>query len=137
MRKITNQLILILCFALLPQVASAMQLGKLSIYSALGEPLNVEVELLATNSEDLVNLSASLASEDEYKALGINKTPIQHNIKANVVQKPNGVAVVQLTSTEVVVDPFLDLMVQVLGSDGQLSRYQSCVARTAGQLHAH
>ena len=83
MRKITNQLILILCFALLPQVASAMQLGKLSIYSALGEPLNVEIELLATNSEDLVNLSASLASEDEYKALGINKTPIQHNIKAS------------------------------------------------------
>lgn len=122
MRKITNQLILILCFALLPQVASAMQLGKLSIYSALGEPLNVEIELLATSSEDLVNLSASLASEDEYKALGINKTLIQHNIKANVVQKPNGVAVVQLTSTEVVVDPFLDLMVQVLGSDGQLSR---------------
>ena len=122
MRKITNQLILILCFALLPQVASAMQLGKLSIYSALGEPLNVEIELLATNSEDLVNLSASLASEDEYKALGINKTPIQHNIKANVVQKPNGVAVVQLTSTEVLVDPFLDLMVQVLGIDGQLSR---------------
>lgn len=122
MRKITNQLILILCFALLPQVASAMQLGKLSIYSALGEPLNVEIELLATNSEDLVNLSASLASEDEYKALGINKTPIQHNIKVSVVQKPNGVAVVQLTSTEVVVDPFLDLMVQVLGSDSQLSR---------------
>jgi pilus assembly protein FimV len=122
MRKITNQLFLILCFALLPEVASAMQLGKLSIYSALGEPLNVEIELLATNSEDLVNLSASLASEDEYKALGINKTPIQHNIKASVVQKQNGVAVVQLTSTEVVVDPFLDLMVQVLGSDGQLSR---------------
>lgn len=122
MRKITNQLILILCFALLPQVASAMQLGKLSIYSALGEPLNVEIELLATNSEDLVNLSASLASEEEYKALGINKTPIQQNIKVNVVQKPNGVAVVQLTSTEVIVDPFLDLMLQVLGSDGQLSR---------------
>ena len=47
MRKITNQLILILYFALLPQVASAMQLGKLSIYSALGEPLNVENDLLA------------------------------------------------------------------------------------------
>jgi pilus assembly protein FimV len=98
-----------------------MELGKLSIYSALGEPLNAEIDLLATSSEDLVNLSASLASEEQYKAQGINKTVIQQNIKVNVVQKPSGV-VVQLTSTEVVEDPFLDLMVQVLGSNDQLSR---------------
>lgn len=121
MRKIRNQLILILCFSLVPQFASAMELGKLSIYSALGEPLNAEIDLLATSSEDLVNLSASLASEEQYKAQGINKTVIQQNIKVNVVQKPSGV-VVQLTSTEVVEDPFLDLMVQVLGSNDQLSR---------------
>lgn len=122
MRKITNQFILILCFALSSQLASAMELGKLTIYSALGEPLNVEIELLAATPEDLAGLTASLASEEQYKAQGINKTAFQQNIKADVIQKPSGVAVVQLTSIDLVQDAFLDMLVQVVGTTGQLSR---------------
>ena len=83
-RKIIKQLVLVLCISLLPQVASAMELGKLNVYSALGEALNVEIELLSASPEDLVNLTATLASEEQYKAQGINKTAIQQNIKTNV-----------------------------------------------------
>ena len=121
-RKIIKQLVLVLCISLLPQVASAMEFGKLNVYSALGEALNVEIELLSASPEDLVNLTATLASEEQYKAQGINKTAIQQNIKANVIQKANGSAVVQLTSSEIVTDPFLDMLVQVSGGNGQFSR---------------
>ena len=122
-KKITiKQTLLTLCFALLPLVASATGLGKLKVFSALGEPLNAEIELLSVTPEELASLTVSLASDEQYAAQGIDKTVAQRSISANISKKPNGSNVIQLTSGQAVTDPFLDMLIQVAWADGQLSR---------------
>lgn len=122
-KKITiKQTLLAFCFALLPLTSFATGLGKLTVFSALGEPLNAEIELLAVTPEELLSLTASLASDEQYVAQGIDKTAAQRNINASISKKPNGSAVIQLTSSQAVTDPFLDMLIQVVWSDGQLSR---------------
>ncbi len=121
-KSIIKQICLALCIALLPLSVFATGLGKLTVFSALGEPLNAEIELLSVSPEELASLSVALASQDQYALQGIDKTAIQHNIKAQLSKKTNGVNVIQLTSTQVVTDPFLDMLIQVVWSDGQLSR---------------
>ncbi len=127
MRKILNtlivkQILLALCIALIPLVASAAGLGKLYVFSSLGEPLNAEIELLSVSPEAMTTLTAGLASQEQYLAQGIDKTPIQQSIKADIAKRPDGTLVVQLTSVQAVTDPFLDMLIQVVWSDGQLSR---------------
>jgi pilus assembly protein FimV len=119
---IIKQIFLVLFFALLPLTSSATGLGKLNVFSALGEPLNAEIELLSATPEELAALTVSLASEELYAAQGLNKTAIQQTIKAVVNQKPNGSSFIQLSSSQAVTDPFLDILIQVTWSDGQLSR---------------
>ena len=121
-KTIIKQVFLVLCFALLPLTSSATGLGKLNVLSALGEPLNAEIELLSATPEELAALTVSLASEELYAAQGLNKTAIQQTIKVVVNQKPNGTNVIQLSSIQAVTDPFLDMLIQVTWSDGQLSR---------------
>jgi len=127
MRKILNtlivkQMLLVLCIALFPLAASATGLGKLYVFSSLGEPLNAEIELLSVSPEAMTTLTAGLASQEQYLAQGIDKTPIQQSIKANIAKRPDGTLVIQLTSGQAVTDPFLDMLIQVVWSDGQLSR---------------
>jgi pilus assembly protein FimV len=121
-KTIIKQVFLVLCFALLPLTSSATGLGKLNVLSALGEPLNAEIELLSATPEELAALTVSLASEELYAAQGLNKTAIQQTIKAVVNKKPNGTNVIQLSSIQAITDPFLDMLIQVTWSDGQLTR---------------
>ncbi len=111
-----------LCFALIPLTSSAAGLGKLTVLSALGEPLNAEIELLSATPEELAALTVSLASEELYAAQGLNKTAIQQTIKVVVNKKTNGTNVIQLSSIQSVTDPFLDMLIQVTWSDGRLFR---------------
>ena len=121
-KTIIKQAFLVLCFALIPLTSSAAGLGKLTVLSALGEPLNAEIELLSATPEELAALTVSLASEELYAAQGLNKTAIQQTIKVVVNKKTNGTNVIQLSSIQSVTDPFLDMLIQVTWSDGRLSR---------------
>ena len=120
--KITiKPILLAFCFALLPLSVSAAGLGKLNVFSALGEPLNAEIELLSTPQE-LLSLNAILASDDLYIAQGIDKTAIQRNIRVSVVKRPDGIPVLWLSSSQAVTDPFLDMLIQVSWNEGKLTR---------------
>ncbi len=117
-----KQISLALCFSLLSFSVSAAGLGKLNVFSALGEPLSAEIELTSVSPEELAGLSANLAPDEFYVAQGVEKAAIQNNIKISVVKKPNGDPVIQLSSSQAVTDPFLDMLIQVVWADGQLSR---------------
>lgn len=117
-----KQISLALCFSLLSFSAYAAGLGKLNVFSALGEPLNAEIELISVSPEEFASLNASLAPDDFYTAQGVDKTAIQNNVKVSVAKKPNGDPVVQLSSSQAVTDPFLDILIQVVWADGQFTR---------------
>ncbi|MBW8329996.1 MAG: hypothetical protein K0M48_12840, partial [Thiobacillus sp.] len=61
LKRFTTQLVAAGLIAV-PLMAHAAGLGKLSVTSALGQPLAAEIELFAADKAELDSLSASLAS---------------------------------------------------------------------------
>jgi len=113
---------LAVCLALMPFAANAAGLGKLSVISGLGEPLNAEIELLSTDADELATLTAAIAPEDAYSVQGIDRTPIHSSIKIELGKKPDGTPVLRLSTRQPVSDPFLDMLIQVDWATGRLLR---------------
>lgn len=118
LRRIT----LAVCFALMPVAANAAGLGKLTVISGLGEPLNAEIELLSTTPEELSTLTAAIAPEEAYAVQGLERSPLHNAIQVEVSKKPDGKPILKLSTRQPVSDPFLDMLVQVDWASGRLLR---------------
>jgi pilus assembly protein FimV len=110
------------CLALIPLVATATGLGKLTVISGLGEPLNAEIELLATTKVELSSLSAHVASSSVYAEQGIELASAVSAIRIELTSKSDGTPVLKLTTPQPVNDPFLDMLISVDWSSGRLLR---------------
>jgi pilus assembly protein FimV len=106
----------------MPFAADAAGLGRLTVISGLGEPLNAEIELLSTSAEELASLTAAIAPEEAYAVQGIERTGLQGAIKIEVSKKPDGSPILKLSTNQAVSDPFLDMLIQVDWSTGRLLR---------------
>jgi len=113
---------LAVCFALMSLGAEAAGLGKLTVLSGLGEPLNAEIELLAAGPDELSSLSAIIAPEEAYKVQGIERPALHSTIKVEIKKTPSGSAYLKLSSNLPVSDPYLDMLIQVDWSSGRLLR---------------
>lgn len=118
LRRIT----LAVYFALMPVAADAAGLGKLTVISGLGEPLNAEIELLSTTPEELSTLTAAIAPEEAYAVQGLERSALHTAIQVEVGKKPNGEPVLKLSTRQPVSDPFLDMLIQVDWATGRLLR---------------
>ncbi|MFA7282205.1 MAG: FimV/HubP family polar landmark protein [Sterolibacterium sp.] len=105
----------------LPLSAGAAGLGKITVLSALGQPLRAEVEISATR-EELASFSARIASAAAFQQAGVEYSAALSGIRFSVGQRPNGQAVLSLTSERAFNEPFLDLLVEATWSSGRLLR---------------
>lgn len=103
-------------------VADAAGLGKLTVQSALGQPLRAEIELLSVNKDELADITAKLASPDAFKQARIDRVEALGTLRFAVDQRANGQPVIRITSTSGVPDPFLDLLIELNWSSGRLIR---------------
>jgi pilus assembly protein FimV len=109
----------ILC---LPLTANSAGMGKLTVTSALGQPLRAEVELIADAKEDVASFSARMASFDVYREAKLERAPVLSNVRFTIEKKPGGNAVLKITSTQAVNEPFLDMLIELDWSAGRLLR---------------
>src|ERR1700721_2549281 len=58
-----------------PSSAWALGLGEIHLNSALNEPMNAEIDLIAATSDELTALRASLAGRDAFTRYGIDRPP--------------------------------------------------------------
>jgi pilus assembly protein FimV len=101
--------------------AQAAGLGKLTVYSAIGQPLNAEVSLMAT-PEELPSLAAKLGSHDAFKEAGIELMPALAGLRFNVVKLPNNQAVLKLTTERPLNEAFLHFLVELNWTSGRMVR---------------
>jgi len=106
----------------LPLMASAAGLGKLSVSSALGQPLSAEIELFAADKAELDSISATLASDQAFRDARVEFSPVLSALRFAVEKKPNGKAVLKVTSARPVNDPFIDMLVELSWASGRLVR---------------
>lgn len=112
---------------LAPSIASAIGLGKLTVLSLLGQPLNAEIDLVSSPKEPLSTVSARLASIDAYQRSDLQYNAVLTNLNFQIATRPNGQPYIKLTSERMVNDPFLDLLIELKWASGRLVRQYSAL----------
>ncbi len=122
MSKIKSMPVLLLLSLMLAPLSHAASLGSLNLSSNLGEPLLAEVELLLEPQESLNGLQATLASEEAYAKQGIRYQSHYLDLKLELQQNPQGLAVLKLSSSLPINEPYLDLLLQLDWPAGRLQK---------------
>jgi pilus assembly protein FimV len=107
--------------AVLPTAANAAGLGRITVLSALGQPLHAEIELTASR-EELSSLSARLASHDAFRQAGIEFVPALSGMKLVIDKRTGGQPVIRLKTERPINEPFLDLLIELSWTAGRLVR---------------
>ena len=121
MIKMTNllkQITYTLFFLIFSANALALQLGQISVNSTQDQPLNAEIELVLSSGDDLNSLKAKIAGKDIYQAQSIERVPVHEDIKITVI-KDKEKSKLKLSSEKPVLDPFLDLLIQIDSPKGR------------------
>jgi pilus assembly protein FimV len=108
-------------FLALPFVVQAAGLGKLTVTSPLGQPLNAEIDVVALQPGEEDSLSARLASPDAFTQAGIEMSPVLSSVRFTI-ERRGGRTVLRITSSQPVNEPFLELLVELSWQSGRLVR---------------
>ncbi|VXC72312.1 conserved exported hypothetical protein [Massilia sp. 9I] len=106
---------------LLSSAASAAGLGRLTVLSALGQPLRAEIELTTTAGEDASSLAVKLASPEAFRAANIEFNPALLSLRFNVEQRA-GRQFIRVSSTQPLNEPFVDMLLELSWNNGRLVR---------------
>ena len=102
-------------------MAAAAGLGKLTVLSALGQPLRAEIELTSVSNQEAAGLVAKLATPEAYRAANIEFNPALLSLRFNVEQR-GGRQFIRITSTQPLNEPFVDLLLELAWDNGRLVR---------------
>ncbi len=102
--------------------AHALALGRISVQSALGEPLRAEIDIAEITPEEAASFKAGVASVDAFKAAGLEFTQLLTGLEVNLQRRADGRAFLRLTSNRPVTEPFVDLILQANWASGRITR---------------
>ena len=101
--------------------AQALGLGRLTVESSLGQPLSARIDLTSATREELDSLTARVADPSVYRQNNMQFQAALARTRVTVEQGPSG-PYLRVTSPTSVVEPFLDLVVEVSWASGRVVR---------------
>ena len=107
--------------ALLFSNADAAALGKLTVLSALGQPLRAEIALRSVSRDEAGSLVAKLASADAFRQANIDFNVALLSLRFAIEQRGDR-QFIRVTSTQPLNEPFVDMLLELSGPDGRLIR---------------
>lgn len=114
----TSLLALLLTSALSAQGAG---LGKLSVYSGIGQQLKAEVALAASSAE-LGAMTAKLASHEAFREAGIEYMSLLSDVRIELDKNAAGQPILRLSSSRPISEPFLHFLVELSWTSGRMVR---------------
>ncbi|MDZ7921668.1 FimV/HubP family polar landmark protein [Rhodoferax sp.] len=102
--------------------AHALSLGRLTVQSALGEPLRAEIDIPEITAEEAASLKAGVALPDAFVAAGLDYSPAMSSLQATLQRRADGRAYLRLSSERTVNDPFVDLILEATWAQGRIVR---------------
>lgn len=102
--------------------AMALSLGRITVLSALGEPLRAEIEIPDINAEEAASLKTAVAAPDAFVAAGLDFNPAMSSVQATLQRRADGRAYIRLTSDRPINDPFVDMILETSWSSGRIVR---------------
>lgn len=100
----------------------ALSLGRITVLSALGEPLRADIDVPDINAEEAASLKASVASPEAFRAAGLDYNPIMSGLQVSLQRRTDGRFYIRLSSDRVINEPFVDLIVQASWASGRIVR---------------
>ncbi|MDW8468326.1 MAG: FimV/HubP family polar landmark protein [Burkholderiales bacterium] len=105
----------------MPLIAHAAGLGRLTVLSSLGQPLEAEIEIVSLQPGEEEGLSARLASPEAFRQAGIEPSPVLFGAQFSI-ERRGGRPIVRMRTTQPVNEPFLDVLVELQWNTGRLVR---------------
>ncbi|GDX56916.1 hypothetical protein LBMAG30_10790 [Comamonadaceae bacterium] len=112
----------VLSLTLWASQAQALSLGRVLVSSLLGEPLRAEIDFLDISADEAATLSAAIASQEAFQAVGISYGTIVSAIQVTVQKRADGQPFIRLMSSGAINDSFIDLVLEAKWSNGRLLR---------------
>jgi FimV-like protein len=105
----------------LPSLSWGLSLGRLSLSSALNQPLSAKIEI--SNGDALAGqeIRVGLASKEVFEELGIKWSYNLEGLSFSVERSPSGLAVI-VSSDDYIVEPFLNFAIEVIWPRGRIIR---------------
>jgi pilus assembly protein FimV len=105
----------------LPSTALALGLGRLTVDSALGQPLSARIELTSVSRDELDSLAAKIADPSLYRQNNLTYQGVLSRTRIGI-EYVGGNPYLKITSSTPVNEPFLDLMVELNWASGRVVR---------------
>src|SRR6185312_6985729 len=113
----------LLCLSFVwPSSSWALGLGEIHLHSALNEPLNADIDLIAASPDELTALRAELAGRDAFTRYGIDRPPFLSTLTFKVGKGKDGRDSLLVRSTDAIPEPFVTFLVEVNWARGRLMR---------------
>ena len=106
----------------MPWAAHAAGLGKLTILSALGQPLSAQIDLVSVQKDELATLSARLAAPEAFTQANVQYSPALVGARVSIEKRAQGQPYIKITSSRAINEPFLSLLVELSWAQGRLVR---------------
>jgi pilus assembly protein FimV len=102
--------------------AFAMGLGDMTVNSYLDQPFNAEIELIDVGNIPLAGIKANLATAEDFERVGLERLYSLSLLSFNVEKNTHGKTVIHVSSIERISEPFMQLLVDLAWSNGQVYR---------------
>jgi pilus assembly protein FimV len=109
-------------FLLAPLVSEAAGLGKLTILSALGQPLSAEIDLVSVQKDELSSLVIRLAPPESFTRANITFSPALIGARLSIEKRADGQPYAKITSSRSVNEPFISMLIELSWARGRLVR---------------
>ena len=100
----------------------ALALGRITVQSALGEPLRAEIDVPDINADEAASLKTTVANPDAFKAAGLEFNPALGSLQISLQRRPDGRSYLRLTGDRPVNEPFVDLILEANWASGRIVR---------------
>ncbi|HMN45672.1 MAG TPA: FimV/HubP family polar landmark protein [Povalibacter sp.] len=105
-----------------PTALYALGLGEIRLNSALNQPFDADIEVIAPTREELAELKVTLASNEMFARYGIDRPAYLSNFDFAVSRTRDGQVTIKVTSNRSVTEPFVTILVEASWGRGRLLR---------------
>lgn len=105
--------------------ALALGLGEITLNSSLNEPLDAEIQLLDTGDLSTDEIVVGFADSKEFERRKLERHFFYNDFQFQVIKRSEHEAVVRITSSKSITEPYLGIILEVRWSDGRLLREYS------------
>jgi len=116
--------------------AHALGFGQIRVHSALNEPLDATLELVALSSAEKSSIRVDVASSDMFARFGIERSALADRLQIDMSMSGDNRATVRLTTRSPVREPFLRLLIQATTASGSALREYTVLLDPPGMAPA-